>query len=66
MSIDNSILSTENTTTSRDHHQQQQQQQRNIEDVELISVVPKRPSVLRVPSISNQDIATNNNDVSLT
>ncbi|XP_049817444.1 voltage-dependent T-type calcium channel subunit alpha-1H-like isoform X2 [Aethina tumida] len=37
------------------------QQSKTTEDVEL-TTVSKRPSLLRVPSISNQDIATNNND----
>ncbi|XP_023310380.1 voltage-dependent T-type calcium channel subunit alpha-1H [Anoplophora glabripennis] len=32
------------------------------DDVELAVVVPKRPGLLRVPSVSNQDIASFNND----
>ncbi|KAF7265662.1 hypothetical protein GWI33_020746 [Rhynchophorus ferrugineus] len=32
------------------------------EEVELSVVSPRRPGLLRVPAISNQDISTNNND----
>lgn len=33
------------------------------DDVEMSVVSPRRPGLLRVPAISNQEISTNNNDV---
>ncbi|XP_060523337.1 voltage-dependent T-type calcium channel subunit alpha-1H-like isoform X2 [Cylas formicarius] len=50
-------LSEHGATVSRDIHHHHRS-----EDLEMSVVGAKRPGLLRVPSMSNQDIASNNND----